>query len=114
MSGFLLRVLLFASLLIMLIMHLPAFFVDTFGALLLASTALALFNGALRRVFAARNWKLTWVKLSAASFIVNLSLWTLLMRLLPGFRIDDWLQAGSAFLALGVCSAALNKMFQDR
>ncbi len=114
MNGFLLRSLLLAVLAVSLALQNSGLFVDTLGALLLAAVMLGVANGGLRTFFCKRNWSLGWLRLGFAAAAINLSLWGTAMLVLPGFRIDNIVQACGALLLLSFFSAALSRILQDR
>ncbi len=114
MSGFLLRILAIALLVMLVALELPGLFVDTLGALLVAALVVGLANGILRPVFARRGWPMKGFWLIGAALLVNMIVPALLMKLLPGFRVDSALQAAAALLLLSASSAALSKVVQDR
>lgn len=114
MNGFLLRMLTVALLTVVTAFQMPGLFVDTLGALLVAALAIGLLNSCLRPLFAGRGWPLNWLWLAVAALLLNLAVPLLIMKILPGLRVDNMAQAVTVWLVLTACSTALTRLVQDR
>lgn len=114
MSGFLLRIVINAALLVLVVFELPGIFVDTFGGTLLGSAIIGLANAAIRPMLSVLSAPLNGVTLSGLTFITNIFAPLAVVITLPGFQISGVFSPLFGVLVLTVCSIALTKTIHDR
>jgi putative membrane protein len=114
MSGFLLRIVINAALLVLVVFELPGIFVDTFGGTLLGSAIIGFANASIRPMLSALSAPLDSMTLGGFTFATNIFAPLAVVATLPGFQISGVVSPMMGVLFLTVCSIALTKTIQDR
>lgn len=114
MSGFLLRIVIIAVLLVVGLFELAGIFIDTFGGSLLGSTFIGVVNAAIRPLLVTMSAPLDAVTLAGCTFLANIFAPLAVIMTLPGYQISGLTSLLLGAIALTLCSVALSKTIQDR
>lgn len=114
MSGFLLRIIINAALLVLVVFELPGIFVDTFGGTLLGSAIIGVANAAIRPLLQVFSAPLSGLTLGGFTFVTNICTPLAVVTTLPGFQISGVFSPVFGVLFLTLCSVTLSKVIQDR
>ncbi|MDU4959311.1 MAG: phage holin family protein [Sporomusaceae bacterium] len=114
MSGFLLRIVLNAALLVMVVFELSGIFVDTFGGTLLGSAIIGLANAAIRPLLSTLAMPVSMATLGGFTVATNICAPLAVVKALPGYQITGVLAPLLGMLVLSLCSVALTKAIRDR
>lgn len=114
MTGFLLRIIINAVLLIMLVVELPGIFVDTLGGTLLGGVIVGLANAAIRPLFMIAALPFDLPTLGGITFMTNIFTPLMVVKALPGFQISSIVASLTGILLLTLCSFTLSKIIHDR
>lgn len=114
MSGFLLRIVINAALMVLVVFELPGIFVDTFGGTLLGSTIIGFANAAIRPLLSAVSAPLNSLTIGGFTFATNIFAPLAVVTALPGFQISGILSPLMGIVFLTMCSYALTRFIHDR
>ncbi len=114
MSGFLLRIIINATILCAVVVKLPGIFVDTLGGTLLGATIIGLANAAIRPLMSFVDIPLNLVTVGGLTFFTNLIMPLMVVETLPGFQISSSIAPMIGILLMTVCSYTLTRVIQDR
>ncbi|HMM19488.1 MAG TPA: phage holin family protein [Selenomonadales bacterium] len=114
MSGFLLRIIINATILCAVVVKLPGIFVDTLGGTLLGATIIGLANAAIRPLLAFVDMPFNPVTVGGLTFFTNLITPLMVVKALPGFQISSSIAPMIGILLMTVCSYTLTKVIHDR
>ena len=114
MTGFLLRIILNAVILVMLLAQLPGIFVDTLGGTLLGGVIVGLANAAIRPLLLLLAAPFNLFTLGSITFMTNIAAPFMVVKALPGFQISSMLASLTGILLMTVCSFTLTKLIHDR
>lgn len=114
MTGFLLRIIINAVILIMLVVELPGIFVDTLGGTLLGGVIIGLANAAIRPLLMLAAAPFNLLTLGGITFMTNIFTPFMVVEALPGFQISSVLASLTSVLLMTLCSFTLTKLIQDR
>jgi len=113
-SGFLLRIIINAVILIMLVIELPGVFVDTLGGTLLGGVIVGLANAAIRPLLMIAALPFNLLTLGGITFMTNIFTPFMVVEALPGFQISSVMASLTGILLMTLCSFTLSKIIQDR
>lgn len=114
MTGFLLRIIINAVILIMLMAELPGIFVDTLGGTLLGGAIVGLANAAIRPLLLIAALPFNLMTLGSITFMTNIFTPFMVVKALPGFQISSMLASFTGVMLMTLCSFALSKIIHDR
>lgn len=114
MTGFLLRIIINAVILIMLAVELPGVFVDTLGGTLLGGVIIGLANAAIRPLLLLAALPFNLSTLGSITFMTNIFTPFMVVKTLPGFQISSMLASLTAVFLMTLCSFTLSKIIHDR
>ena len=114
MTGFLLRIIINAVILIMLVIELPGVFVDTLGGTLLGGVIVGLANAAIRPLLMIAALPFNLLTLGGITFMTNIFTPFMVVEALPGFQISSVMASLTGILLMTLCSFTLSKIIQDR
>ncbi|MDF2571563.1 MAG: Mycobacterial 4 phage holin, superfamily [Sporomusa sp.] len=114
MSGFLLRIIINAVILIVVVVELPGVFVDTLGGTLLGAAIVGLANAAIRPLLAIAALPFNMLTLGGITVMTNIFTPLVVVKALPGFQISGVLTSLTGVLLMTLCSFALSKVIHDR
>ncbi|SDF59972.1 phage holin family protein [Sporomusa acidovorans] len=114
MTGFLLRIIINAAILVMLAVKLPGIFVDTLGGTLLGGAIIGLANAAIRPLFMLTALPFNLSTLGGITFMTNIFTPFMVVKALPGFQISSALASIAGVLLMTLCSLTLSKIIHDR
>ncbi|HWR42475.1 phage holin family protein [Sporomusa sp.] len=114
MSGFLLRIIINAVILIVVVAELPGIFVDTLGGTLLGATIVGLANAAIRPLLAVAALPFNALTLGGITVMTNIFTPFMVVKALPGFQISGAVALMTGVLLMTVCSFMLSKVIHDR
>jgi putative membrane protein len=113
-TGFLLRIIINAVILIMLVVELPGVFVDTLGGTLLGGVIVGLANATIRPLLMLAALPFNFLTLGSITFMANIFTPFMVVKALPGFQISSVLASLTGILLMTLCSFTLSKIIQDR
>lgn len=114
MCGFLLRIIINAVLLFLVITELPGIFVDTLGGMLLGVAIVGIVNAAVRPILMLAARPLNWLNLGGVTFFMNVLTLSMVVNLLPGFKIYSMIAPIIGVFFITICSFTLSKVIHDR
>lgn len=114
MTGFLLRIIINAVILVILVAELPGLFVDTLGGTLLGGAIIGLANAAIRPLLLIASLPFNLPTLGSITFITNIFTPIMVVKALPGFQISSVLASCAAIMLMTACSFTLSKFIHDR
>jgi putative membrane protein len=113
-TGFLLRIIINALILILLVAELPGVFVDTLGGTLLGGVIVGLANAAIRPLLMIAAIPFNLLTLGSITFITNIFTPFMVVKALPGFQISSVVASCAAIMLMTLCSFTLSKVIHDR
>jgi len=113
-TGFLLRIIINAVILIMLAVELPGVIVDTLGGTLLGGAIVGLANAAIRPILLIAALPFNLPTLGSITFATNIFTPFMVVKTLPGFEISSLMTSIIGVMLLTLCSFALSKIIHDR
>ncbi|SMC40744.1 phage holin family protein [Sporomusa malonica] len=114
MSGFLLRIIINAVILIVVVTELPGVFVDTLGGTLLGAAIVGLANAAIRPMLAIAALPFDMLTLGSITVMTNIFTPLMVVKALPGFQISGAVTLLTGILLMTLCSFTLSKVIHDR
>ncbi|WP_425058444.1 hypothetical protein SCACP_30950 [Sporomusa carbonis] len=114
MTGFLLRIIVNAVILIVVVAELPGIFVDTLGGTLLGAVIVGLANAAIRPVLAIAALPFNALTLGGITFMTNIFTPLMVVKALPGIQISSAVMSAAGILLMTLCSFTLTKVIHDR
>ncbi|MBP2649557.1 MAG: Mycobacterial 4 phage holin, superfamily [Firmicutes bacterium] len=114
MAGFLLRIIINTVVLLVIVVKLPGFFVDTLGSTLLGAAIIGLANAAIRTVFSLFSAPFDLVTLGSCTFLTNLVAPLMVIKTVPGCQISSFFASVLGVLLITICSYTLSKNIHDR
>lgn len=114
MSGFLLRIIINAVILVVLVAELPGVFIDTLGGTLLGGAIVGLANAAIRPLLAVAAVPVNAITLGSFTVITNIFTPLMVVKTLPGFQISGAITTLTGILLMTLCSFTLSKVIHDR
>jgi putative membrane protein len=114
MCGLLLRIISNAVFLFLIMGAVSGLFVDTLGGMLLGVVIMGIVNGALRPVLMKLARPFDWLNLVGVTFVMNSVTALLIIKMLPGFRIDSMVAPLLGVFLITICSCTLSKVIHDR
>lgn len=112
MSGFLLRILINALVLVMVVVKLPGVFVDTLGGILLGAVIIGLVNAAIP--FLLTMLQHPGVSLGRFTIAVNCFTPLAVVSALPGYRISGLLASVAGVALMTATSYMCSRIIRDR
>jgi putative membrane protein len=113
-TGFLLRIIINAVILMVVVAEIPGVFVDTLGGTLLGATIVGLANAAIRPLLALTELPFNLVTLGSITVMTNICTPLMVVKTLPGFQITGALALLTSVLLMTLCSFTLSKVIKDR
>ncbi len=114
MSGFLLRIIINAVILVLVVVKLPGIFVDTLGGTLLGATILGLANAAVRPLLSVADLPHTFLNLGGLTVLTNIFTPLMVVKTLPGVQVSGVITSLAGVLLMTLCSVTLSKVIHDR
>lgn len=114
MSGFLLRIIINAVIIIVVAAKLPGIFVDTLGGTLLGATIVGVANAAIRPILAIVALPLNSLTLGSITVMTNIFTPFMVVKTLPGIQITGIVTLLASILLMSLCSVTLSKVIHDR
>lgn len=114
MTGFLLRIIINAAIIVVVVIELPGIFVDTLGGTLLGGAIVGLANAAIRPLLTLAALPFNLLTLGGITVMTNIFAPLMVVKTLPGFQISGALTTLAGVLVMTLCSFTLSKIIQDR